>query len=530
MYLKIIKRAIVIVFLSILSIMTPMSLTDHSNIIVNAASKVQLNKIAVSIYVGKTYNLKLSGTKDNIKWSSSDKKIATVNSSGKVKGIKQGKVTITAKVGKNTYKCIVKVEKIKIDAKVKNINSYYDTKMLIQVIEKEKNEKLSVKVSDKKIISCELGEWVGDEQILNIEVKGEGIATITITSSHSSQELVITVNTNKSISYKNEKTYSATQIYNLCAPSTVQINTDIAIGSGFYIDNGIIVTNYHVIKGANKISILNYDGKTIGVDKILGFDVALDIAILSVNTKNDYLPINKHGVTVGEEIYAIGSSLGLTDTFTNGIVTNSYRYIEGSTFIQMNASISEGNSGGPLVNKYGEVMGINTSTYVNGQNLNLALEINQIYQISLNNPLSVDEFSNIKTSSGMVVVKENEEYTKDESSGQKISINEMIEGKMKAGGEYDFYKIEIKESGYYSSAIADELILEYETDLLILFFNEKDEHIEPYSRGYSENVFSQIHYLTPGTYYVVIAPSDNYYNYTYTDIIYYFNIMLYKQE
>lgn len=590
-----IKRVLIILMISVLSLMTP-SLIGNGYQVVSAASKVQLNKTSISIYVGNTYSLKFSNTKDVIKWSTSNKAIATVNASGKVKGIKQGTATITAKIGKSTYKCKVNVnnctisktsitvvagdmkevsikgssgkitwkslnkkvatinskgiitgvkegtaditgtykavkytctvivEKRKLDVKEANINTYYNTKILIKVMDKEVDEKLSFKVDDAKVISCELGEWVGEEQFLNINVKKKGIATITITSNHSSQKLIITVNTNNSISYENDKSYIATQIYNLSSPSTVQINTDSAIGSGFYIDNGIIVTNYHVIKGASKIAILNHAGKTINVDKVLGFNETLDIALLSVNTKNEYLSLNKHGVTVGEEVYSIGSSLGLTDTFTNGIVTNNYRYIEGGVFIQMNASISQGNSGGPLLNKYGEVMGINTSSYVSGQNLNLALEINQIYQVSTNNPLTIEEFSKINSSNDMVLVEENEEFTADYTIGQKISVGDFIEGKMKAGGEYDYYKINITESGYYIALVVDELRYEYETDLLLTLYNDKTESMEPDTLGYVDNAFYQITYLTPGIYYVEISPRDEYYNYTYTDIYYRFSI------
>jgi len=78
---------------------------------VSAANKIKLNKTKATIYVGKTVTLKLKNNKNKVKWSSSNKKIATVSSKGKVKGKKTGKVTIIAKVGKKKYKCRITVKR-----------------------------------------------------------------------------------------------------------------------------------------------------------------------------------------------------------------------------------------------------------------------------------------------------------------------------------------------------------------------------------------------------------------------------------
>ena len=78
---------------------------------VSAAKKVKLNKATATIYVGKTVTLKLKNSKKKVKWTTSNKKIATVSKKGKVKGKKTGRVTITAKVGKKKYKCKVTVKK-----------------------------------------------------------------------------------------------------------------------------------------------------------------------------------------------------------------------------------------------------------------------------------------------------------------------------------------------------------------------------------------------------------------------------------
>jgi len=87
---------------------------------VSAAKKVKLNKTKATIYVGKTVTLKLKNNKKKIKWSSSNKKVATVTKNGKVKGKKAGKTTITAKVGKKKYRCRVTVRKKQTNRNIEN--------------------------------------------------------------------------------------------------------------------------------------------------------------------------------------------------------------------------------------------------------------------------------------------------------------------------------------------------------------------------------------------------------------------------
>ena len=97
----------------ILTLVLSISMIQITN--VSAANKIKLNKTKATIYTGKTVTLKLKNNKNKVKWSSSNKKIATVSSKGKVKGKKTGKVTIIAKVGKKKYKCKVTVKNKKVN-------------------------------------------------------------------------------------------------------------------------------------------------------------------------------------------------------------------------------------------------------------------------------------------------------------------------------------------------------------------------------------------------------------------------------
>ena len=108
------KLGIVISATCVFAIVTPIAMPTSVNMIVSAAT-VKLNKKTVSLYVGKSTTLTLSGTKEKVKWSSSDEDVAIVSSSGKVKAVGYGEATITAKVGKKSYKCTVYVSVFKAE-------------------------------------------------------------------------------------------------------------------------------------------------------------------------------------------------------------------------------------------------------------------------------------------------------------------------------------------------------------------------------------------------------------------------------
>lgn len=142
-----------------------------------------------------------------------------------------------------------------------------------------------------------------------------------------------------------------------------------SLGSGFIIDKtGIIITNNHVIKDADEISIKLHDGTEL-VATLIGKDDKVDLAVLQVQTDED-LPFVKFGddkkSRVGDWVLAIGNPLGLGGTVTAGIISARNRNINSGPYdqyIQTDAAINRGNSGGPMFNMKGEVIGINTAIY-----------------------------------------------------------------------------------------------------------------------------------------------------------------------
>ncbi|MGA3011501.1 MAG: trypsin-like peptidase domain-containing protein [Terracidiphilus sp.] len=176
-------------------------------------------------------------------------------------------------------------------------------------------------------------------------------------------------------------------IYKRVLPSVVNITSTALVfnffygavpqqgqGSGFILDKaGHVLTNFHVVAGANRgVEVMlsnkrNYKAKVVGTDKVH------DLALLQIDAPN-LQPVtlaDSSGLSVGQKVYAIGNPFGLNGTMTRGIIS-SIRSIKGSEgaliedAIQTDAAINPGNSGGPLLNSRGEVIGINTMIASNG--------------------------------------------------------------------------------------------------------------------------------------------------------------------
>jgi len=145
-----------------------------------------------------------------------------------------------------------------------------------------------------------------------------------------------------------------------------------ALGSGFIIDKkGIVVTNNHVIQGAEDIFV-SVNGSTEYKAKVLGTDPYMDLAVLQIESEDKFTPVSfgdSDKARVGDWVIAIGNPFGFGGTVTSGIISSRNRDI-GLTryddFIQTDASINQGNSGGPLFDLNGKVIGVNTAIIAPG--------------------------------------------------------------------------------------------------------------------------------------------------------------------
>ncbi len=153
-----------------------------------------------------------------------------------------------------------------------------------------------------------------------------------------------------------------------------------SLGSGFIISkDGYIVTNNHVIEGADEISVkLHTNGKNVDA-KIVGQDEDTDLALLKIDAGDDLPTLSfadSDNVKVGQWVMAIGNPFGLGHTVTAGIISAKGRVINAGpydNFLQTDASINPGNSGGPLINLDGKVVGINTAIIASGQGIGFAI-------------------------------------------------------------------------------------------------------------------------------------------------------------
>ena len=159
-------------------------------------------------------------------------------------------------------------------------------------------------------------------------------------------------------------------------------------GSGFIIDpSGYVLTNHHVISGADRVTVTLSDGRIFRAD-VVGVDPAIDVALLRVHSKGP-LPAaplgNSEALRVGEWVCAIGNPLGVyTHSVTVGVISFLGRKLFDSgldAYIQTDAAISFGNSGGPLINARGQVVGITTAISAQASNIGFAVPISQVVAV-----------------------------------------------------------------------------------------------------------------------------------------------------
>ena len=185
-----------------------------------------------------------------------------------------------------------------------------------------------------------------------------------------------------------DRTYTSEEIYKKCSPAVFYIEVydadgrAFATGSGFFIDaDGTAVTNYHVIEGAYFARIRRSDNRNIyDVDGVYDYSEEEDWAVIKIEGKDfPYLEIEKNEkVSGGQTVYAIGSPLGFENTISEGLVSNPDLTLWGEKVIQISVPISHGSSGGALINKKGNVIGITSGGFDEGQNVNYARPISVI--------------------------------------------------------------------------------------------------------------------------------------------------------
>ncbi len=198
---------------------------------------------------------------------------------------------------------------------------------------------------------------------------------------------------------------TANEIYNLAKKYTLTIKATgkdgktTSTGTGFYINkNGWIATNYHVIKDAYSVTATDGDMHTYNISRIIAYSQLKDIAIISSEQSGTAYADFSSSYATGDTIYTLGSPLGLELTFTSGMISQAnrsfYELNDGISYIQITAPISVGNSGSPLIDEYGNIIGVCSMTYQSAQNLNFAIPIDELSKLDSSNPITVPAFYN----------------------------------------------------------------------------------------------------------------------------------------
>ena len=326
------------------------------------------------------------------------------------------------------------------------------------------------------------------------------------------------------------KEYTPEELYTMVTPSVIEIHVYdkngeyFAQGSGFFIDaEGTAVTNYHVIEEAYSADAITSDECAHTVTKVIAWDKELDLAIIQCDISNSQpLTISQREITTGETVYTVGSSLGLTGTISDGIVSAASREVEGVECIQITAPISHGNSGGPLLNRFGEAIGINSMTLNEGQNLNFAINIHLIESLDRSAPKTMEEFYNETAPQAGESDEEGGEWVYSDADESEEEPNDMpvladpIENSEWIAGycdeeDIDFFSFTLTED----TTVTTCLISYYEIDTYLMISGIVDGDLNVLaSMDLQEDDDGELLTTTidlpAGTYYVVVGLDEDY--------------------
>src|SRR5688572_6812349 len=205
--------------------------------------------------------------------------------------------------------------------------------------------------------------------------------TVTVDVVQKTKDAVVYVNTSKMI--RTSPFGDDPFFRHLMPPQNVQVHS---LGSGFLIhEDGYCVTNNHVIDRAREIIVDLPDGRKLEAD-LVAADPDNDIAILKLKSDKPlpYLELgDSSDLLIGEPVIAVGNPLGFSHSVSTGIVSALHRTLEDprlklEALIQADAAINPGKSGGPLLNAYGQVIGINTAIRGDAQNIGFAIQVNRL--------------------------------------------------------------------------------------------------------------------------------------------------------
>lgn len=505
--------------------------------VTEAAASVIAKKIiatqtsyTLSIGASKQLNAVVSPTTTSNKrltWTSSNKNIVTVTTNGKVKAISQGTATISARnaaSGKFVNFQITVVSILPEQTAVKSITLNQPI-MSLQVGEKGAlvARILPVTATNKAIV------WQSsNSQVASVDATGivtaiaAGEAIITAENPASKVKAQSRVKVLKPL-------LTAEEVFTKVNPAVVKIemlnknNEVLGSGSGVIMRaDGIVLTNFHVISDISSpvmARIILENGTTAFLtDTVLGYDAARDLAVLKINEKillpSVEIVTDGNPVNPGSVVYALGSPNGIQNAMTSGEVTNKAFYFESTLpFLAHTAPLYPGNSGGALVNAYGELVGINDAVVTQGrQSIYLAVPIEAYAKLDLSAPTTIAEINRklYVPLTGEGTVKESEPNDDLETSNAIPFMKSKIEGEIQNRFDYDGFTFDltVEATMQFSFSMSDPRYNDY---VGLVVVDGSGNLIARSQKGYStstgESVLQAKVNLTPGTYWLVVTPS-----------------------
>ena len=217
--------------------------------------------------------------------------------------------------------------------------------------------------------------------------------------------------------------FTAEEKYN----SVFVVTSGNALGSGFAVGENCIVTNAHVLDNPNNIVLTTYAGET-HTAYLVGYDQDKDIAVLGVKdakftplTVADYKSLN-----TGDDVYAIGAPKSMAYTLTKGVISAKEREIGKYKYIQTDAAINEGNSGGPLLNDEGNVIGINTLKMSDSEGIGLAIPMTVVGDFLKSLNIELDENGNVSETIVQEITNEGKDNPSEKDKDNDKNKNNVV--------------------------------------------------------------------------------------------------------
>lgn len=230
---------------------------------------------------------------------------------------------------------------------------------------------LNVWTSDADTLKIKVGKWKGDVCKVTLTPKATKNISLVVEAGGETKTVKL---------YMTElNKMSSEEIYEYAHDAAVVIETmdrsnNIYMGAGFFIGNGLILTNHHVVEAAKSIKITDYNGKEYKIKSILGYDETKDLILIQVSKTNTASLSIADSAKGGQRIYSYGNPCCITATFVQGIIANPHVEISENNYIQLAMPSGVGSGGGPIIDEYGHVVGVMCLVVKAAQNMSFAVD------------------------------------------------------------------------------------------------------------------------------------------------------------